>query len=402
MLEQRKNPPAAPIKKQPPAPPVKKEPPAPPIKKSPAPASPEGDPHATKLTGVAAIQKFADDRKLKDLEAQAEEYKKRWEDTIGKGNKEATDKAAAVYAMLKKKHDEFKQEYDDKYFQATPRLSLQELSKRINQAKDEYEDAYGTPNQAAAKAKFDKAIADYEKAKGVPAPAASARGLKPEQDERIDKAAAATNRRIEKQINQRQFYDDATNAKIKAQNEARMAPFQKMNGDEKAALALYGQDGVKFYQQVNQLLRSGQMEDSSPDKVKMAEFISGNLRSGLEKLPPAKVEELQRAVSGNFAQGFGKLNVGDVIEDKGFGSYTNKGAPTLNQFIKTDQPNAVIRILNPRSAREVAPVMEYDSEGEHISLPGTKYRLVSVEEKGVHSRKTGGYIPQYTFEEVSE
>jgi hypothetical protein len=291
--------------------------------------------------------------------------------------------------------------------QTSAPVSLADLSKRIGQAREEYEDAYGTPNQAAAKAKFDKAVSDYEKAKdaqsGKPAaPSKPSRGLNEDQEERVERAAAATNRRIEKQINERQLYDDATNAKIKAQNEARMAPFQKMNDDEKAALALYGQDGVKFYQQVNQLLRSGQMEDSSPDKVKMAEFISGNLRSGLEKLPPAKVEELQRAVSGNFAQGFGKLNVGDVIEDKGFGSYTDKGAPTLNQFIKTDQPNAIIRILNPQSARQVAPVMEYNSEGEHISLPGTKYRLVSVEEKGVHSRKTGGYIPQYTFEEVSE
>jgi len=285
--------------------------------------------------------------------------------------------------------------------------TLQDLSKRISQAREEYEDAYGTPNQAAAKAKFDKAIADYEDAKaaasGAPtaSPVKSSRGLTPDQDEKVDSAARMTNYRIDKRLNERQFYDDETNAKIRAQNEKVVAPFQKMNENEKAALALYGQDGVKYYQQVNQMLRSGQMEGSTPDKVKMAEFISGNLRSGLEKLPPAKAEELQRAVSGNFAQGFGKLRVGDVIEDKGFGSYTDKGSTTLNQFIKADQPNAVIRILKPKSAREVAPVMEYNSEGEHISLPGTKYRLVSIDEQGFYSRKVGN-VPQYTFEEVSE
>ena len=292
--------------------------------------------------------------------------------------------------------------------QATPSgaPSLQDLSKRISQAREEYEDAYGTPNQAAAKAKFDKAVADYENAKNAAkaapaAPPQSARGLTVDQDEKVDDAARMTNYRMEKRLNERQFYDDATNAKIRAQNEKVVAPFQKMNENEKAALALYGQDGVKYYQQVNQLLRSGQMEDSTPDKVKMAEFISGNLRSGLEKLPPAKAEELQRAVSGNFAQGFGKLKVGDVIEDKGFGSYTNKGSTVLNQFIKADQPNAVIRVLKPKSAREVAPVMEYNSEGEHISLPGTKYRLVSIDQEGFYSRKVGN-VPQYTFEEVSE
>jgi len=230
----------------------------------------------------------------------------------------------------------------------------------------------------------------------------SARNLTADQDEKVDAAARMTNYRIEKRLNDRQFYDDATNAKIKAANQKVVAPFQRMNENEKAALSLYGQDGVKYYQQVNQMLRSGQIDDSTPDKVKMAEFISGNLRSGLEKLPPAKVEELGRAVTGNFATSLANLKLGDVIEDKGFGSYTDKGTPVYNQFFKKDQPNAAIRILNPKSAREVAPVMEYSREGEHISMPGTRLRLVGVQEQGVYSRKTGGYIPQYTFEEVSE
>jgi len=297
--------------------------------------------------------------------------------------------------------------------------TLEELSARVTQTGKEWARLNGTPGGAAAKAEFEKAKADYEKAKAEQAPKPksaadlsqglkeaanpkSARGLTPSQDEEINNATRATNTRIDTKLNERQYYDDATNARIRAQNEKVVAPFQKLSEDEKGALALYGQNGVKYYQQVNQMLRSGQMEDSTPDKVRMAEFISSNLRSGLEKLPPAKVEELQRAVSGNFAQGFGKLNVGDVIEDKGFGSYTNKGNTALDQFLKRDQPNAVIRILNPRSAREVAPVMEYSSEGEHITLPGSKYRLVSAVEKGVYSRKTGGYVPQYTFEEVFE
>jgi hypothetical protein len=241
--------------------------------------------------------------------------------------------------------------------------------------------------------------AKYSRPSGVSG-VKTTRGLTTEQEERIATAARMTDYRINKRLEERQNYDDATNAKIKAQNQAVVAPFQKMSADEKASLALYGQDGVKFYQQVNQMLRSGQMEDSSPEKVRMAEFISGNLRSGLEKLPPAKVEELGRAVTGNFATGLATLKPGDIIQDKGFGSYTDRGNPVYDQFFRKDQPNAAIRILNPKTAREVAPVMEYTREGEHISLPGTRYKLVDVQEKGVYSRKTGGYIPQYTFEEV--
>jgi hypothetical protein len=305
--------------------------------------------------------------------------------------------------------------------QAAPQPTLQELSARVTQAGKDYVNASGTSQAAAKKAEFEKAKADYAKAKEAAAQPASkpssqldemksylpgnyksTRGLTADQDEKVDKAAEMTNYRIEKRLNERQFYDDATNAKIKAANQEVVAPFQKMNENEKAALSLYGQDGVKYYKQVNQMLRLGQMDDSTPEKVKMAEFISDNLRSGLVKIPPAKVEELGRAVSGRQATNLANLKPGDVIEDKGFGSYTSKGNPVYDQFFRKDRPNAAIRILNPKSAREVAPVMQYSSEGEHISLPGTRYRLVDVQEQGVYSRKTGGYIPQYTFEEISE
>lgn len=231
-------------------------------------------------------------------------------------------------------------------------------------------------------------------------PQQPSRGLTPDQNERIESATAATDQRIEKRLNERQFYDAETNAKIKAQNQAVVDPFQKMTPGEKGALALYGQEGVQYYKQVNQLLRSGQMEESTPEKVKMAEFISQNLRSGLERLPVAHPEQLHRAVTGSFADNLGRLKVGDTIEDKGFGSYTNKGAPALNQFIKQGQSNAIIQIIKPQTSREVAPVMEYNSEGEHLTLPGSRYRLVSVNEEGLFSRKTGGHVPQYTFEEI--
>lgn len=299
--------------------------------------------------------------------------------------------------------------------------TLQELSDRVTQTGKEWARLNGTPQGTAARAEFEKAKADLAKAKqeAQSAPSAakaastleslkqyspqnyqSARGLKREQDEEVDKAVSDTKQRIDRKLNERQYYDDVTNARIKAANQAIVAPFQKMSDDEKGALALYGAQGVKHFESVNQLLRSGSVENSSPEKVKMAEFISNNLRSGLEKLPPAKVEELGRAVTGNFATSLASLKPGDTITDKGFGSYTNKGNPVYDQFFSKTGPNAAIRILNPKGAREVAPVMEYTQEGEHITLPGTKLRLVDVQEKGVYSRKTGGYIPQYTFEEV--
>ena len=228
------------------------------------------------------------------------------------------------------------------------------------------------------------------------------KNLNEDQKERVSTAARMTDYRIDKRLNERQIYDDETNKKIKTANQEVVAPFQKINSNEKAALSLYGQDGVKYYQQVNQMLRTGDFEGSTAEKKQMAEFIAGNLKSGLSKLPPAQVEKLERVVSGDYTANLAKLRVGDVIQDKGFGSYTTNGAPTLDQFVRRDAPNAVIRVRNPKTAREVAPVMEYNREAEHISLPNTKYKLVDVQEKGHWSRKTGAYMPAYIFEEIEQ
>ena len=228
------------------------------------------------------------------------------------------------------------------------------------------------------------------------------RSLNEEQKEKVSAATQLMNSRIDKRLNEGQLYDAKTNAEIKTRNQRDLAPFEKMSANEKAALNMYGENKEKYYLRVNSLLRNGDFEGSTPEGKQMAQFISGNLRSGLEKLPPAKVEELNRAVSGNFTTALGKLKPGDVIEDKGFGSYTDsktKGR-VLDTFFKRDQPNAVIRIVNPKTIREVAPAMPYKTEGEHISLPGTRYRLVDVNDKVFYSGKTMSYIPQYTFEEI--
>jgi hypothetical protein len=235
-----------------------------------------------------------------------------------------------------------------------------------------------------------------------PAKPPTTKNLTEDQKEKVSMATKLVNSRIDQRLNEGQLYDAKTNAEIKKGNQQVLAPFEKMSANEKAALNMYGENKEKYYLRVNSLLRNGDFEGSTPEGKQMAQFIAGNLRSGLEKLPPAKVEELNRAVSGGFTTALGKLKPGDVIEDKGFGSYTDsktKGR-VLDTFFKRDQPNAVIRIVNPKTIREVAPAMPYKTEGEHISLPGTKYRLVDVNDKVFYSGKTMSYIPQYTFEEI--
>ena len=147
---------------------------APPIKKLAAPPAPES-------SGVEKIQKIADDQKLERLKAQAEEYKKRWGETIGKGSKENTERASATWKMVQKEYDDFKKEYDDKY------------------------------NRPVAK---------------------SPKELMAQESKRVRDL-------IEERIKSGQTYSKEVNAQIQADGEKKYAPFKKLSNDELASLELY-------------------------------------------------------------------------------------------------------------------------------------------------------------------
>jgi len=177
--------------------------------------------------------------------------------------------------------------------------------------------------------------------------------------------------------------------------------------EQKGALEIYGADGPKYYLSVNNLLRTGSAQGMTPEQADIARTVSPNLASFLEKIPAGpkpmsdgSVPTLKRAVSGQFAEGLKNLRPGQVIQDNGFGSYTSTDNRVVDQFLSNQKgvSNAIIQVRNSK-ARDVANLMNYN-EGEHISLPGSRYRLVKVDPKGQYSRKTNGNVPVYTFEEI--
>lgn len=175
---------------------------------------------------------------------------------------------------------------------------------------------------------------------------------------------------------------------------ARFEPLQNLDRDEKAALELYGAVD-KLHLDINAMRRTGS-EPEDPGRAAVVKYTSDHLESALKRLPSVEAE-LERMVSGDFAAGLDKLSVGSVIRDDGFGSYTNKGGPTLDQFAQRDTANAVIRV-RAKTVKNVEEAMRY-RESEHISLPGTQWRLVEKQEYGHYSRKVGK-LPAYIFEEV--
>jgi len=306
---------------------------------------PVGMPAAPELTGVAKIQKVADDGRLKKLENTAEEYKKRWADTIGKGDAEKTKGAFATYQFVKKEYDDFKKEYDDKYNRPVAKSPKELMSQESKRVRD----------------------------------------------------------RIEDRINSGLFYDKETNARWKAAREETFKNFKKLSDGQLAALGLYGENQNKYYMDVNRFLRTGSMEGIPAERQQIVRNIASNLNGALNKLPASSETNFERAVSGPGARGLRGLKVGDIIEDKGFGSYTTAGkSSTLDQFFRQGEDNALMRVTS-RNARNVAPVMEFQREAEHIMRPGTRLRVTEVIEANApganRSRKVGS-TPTYIFEEV--
>jgi len=298
------------------------------------------------LSGTEAIQKFADDAKLKKLQGEAESYKQEWADTVGKGDPEKTKAMWKTYEFVKGQLDAFQKEYDDKYnrpVSLTPKEAMSQESKRV---RDRIQD------------------------------------------------------RIEEGV---KYYKPEQKAPIIAAREEAYKTFKKLSDDELGALGLYGENKSKYYVDVNKFLRTGSMEGIPAERQQIVQNIIANMDGALNKLPATPQTELARAVSGGGARSLANLKVGDVIEDKGFGSYTLRDKVTaLDQFFKSGQENALMRVTS-KNARNVAPVMEFQREAEHILRPGTRLRVVEVIESGganAHRSRVVGSVPTYIFEEV--
>ena len=328
------------------APPVKKEPPAPPVKKATQPQPEQQTKPTPAIDPILALQKIGDDNKLKSLQRDEEFYKKEWADTIGKGDPKKTMALGKTYQFAKAQLAAFQKEYDDKYNRPvalTPRETLTQESKRV---RDRIQD------------------------------------------------------RLEEGI---KFYKPEQKAPIIALREEQYKAFKKLSDDELGSLGLYGENKNKYYRDVNKFLRTGSMEGIPAERQQIVQNIVSNMNSALGKLPASEQTQFSRAVSGGGARNLANLKVGDVIEDKGFGSYTLRDkVTTLDQFFRSGQDNALMQVTS-RNARNVAPVMEFQRESEHILRPNSRLRVVQIlqpDEPGAHRSRAVGSMPTYIFEEV--
>jgi hypothetical protein len=179
----------------------------------------------------------------------------------------------------------------------------------------------------------------------------------------------------------------------------KMKPYTKLSSDEKAAVHMYGAAGAKeeLYGDLNMMLRTGKIPPE--DKEQAVRFVEQNLTKALDKLPNSS-GKFYRAVSGGGAQALAEVKPGDIIKDRGFGSYSDKGGSNISPFLNSRMPDDnIVMVVNAKNFKNISPVAPYD-EGEHLSTPGTQLRLDRIDPKGTWSRKLNNYVLTYYFEQV--
>ena len=182
-------------------------------------------------------------------------------------------------------------------------------------------------------------------------------------------------------------------------------PYLKLTDDQLEALGLYGTefhianwpDKKALYRDLNKVLRTGSTKGFSEEELKVISYTVGNLEKALEGIPSVP-KDLYRGLSPTNAKAFKNMKVGDEIADGGFGSFSDEER-LAKKFVKND---GAMLIVKSKTARDVSPVMP-TQEGEHIGLPGTKYRVVSMIPDGFSKYLRSGenfQVPLITLEEV--
>lgn len=182
-------------------------------------------------------------------------------------------------------------------------------------------------------------------------------------------------------------------------------PYLTLTDDQLEALGLYGTEfpikgwpgGKALYRDLNKVLRTGNTKGFSEEELKVISYTVGNLEQALKGVPPVP-KDLYRGLSATNAKTFKNMKAGDEIIDDGFASFSDEER-LAQKFVKDD---GAMLVVKSKTARDVSPVMP-TQEGEHIALPGTKYKVVSVIPDGFSKYNRTGpsfQVPLITLEEI--
>lgn len=161
--------------------------------------------------------------------------------------------------------------------------------------------------------------------------------------------------------------------------------FGEFSDEELGSLGAY--TGV-FYDDFNGILR-GRSTLQGEEKQLVTKAVE-TMHKALEKMEPASPTTFYRGLAGDAEKSrtvsyIRSLKPGDIYEDKGFGSFTVDLEQAAEFVYSKTKEKVLIKAVNPRTFRALHHFSISPGEKEFVSMPRTKFRVVSNSYKSAES-----------------
>lgn len=153
--------------------------------------------------------------------------------------------------------------------------------------------------------------------------------------------------------------------------------YNGLSDDQIGAVRLYT---YNYYTQFNNYLRGRENKDLDEGEEDFIRENTNNMIEALNGVPNSPAGSYYRGISGDpdtsrTVQMCAELEPGDILSDKGFGSYTSDQGIT-GDFMTYGGRNQNILLINKSSRlKNVEPVTANPGESEHLSMPGAEFRV---------------------------
>jgi len=135
-----------------------------------------------------------------------------------------------------------------------------------------------------------------------------------------------------------------------------------------------------YYTKFNNYLRGRENKDLDKGEEELIRQGATDMIDAMGGIPNSPKSSYYRGISGDpetsqTVQRYAELEPGDILSDRGFGSYTSDREIT-GDFMTYGGGNQNILLIN-RSGRlkSVEPVTANPGESEHLSMPGAEFRV---------------------------
>lgn len=160
-------------------------------------------------------------------------------------------------------------------------------------------------------------------------------------------------------------------------NDPLVNAYNGLSDNQIGAVRLYT---YNYYTQFNNYLRGRKNKDLDEGEEDWIRESTSSMIEALNEVPNSPTGSYYRGMSGDpetsqTVQMYAELEPGDILSDKGFGSYTSdKEIP--GDFMTYGGKNQNILLIN-RSGRlkSVEQVTANPGEYEHLSMPGAEFRV---------------------------